>query len=359
VPNLLTEPGQNGVMRRDAAGKPMLSGLYQAPFGAVIPKCAAAQKPVPIIIYGHGLLGSHREALEASYVRKAAQHMCAILIATDWRGMSSQDIPAVGLALNDMNKLPLIMDKLHQGILSFIALEFVARGKMASAPEFMDGGAPLMDPTKVFYYGISQGGIFGATFMAYDPFVQRGVLGVNGVNYSLMIQRSSDWPRYFSILNGAYSNLLDDQVLMYLLQMGWDPVDPVSSIQDVLSRKQLLMQIAVGDSQVPNVASELAARISGIKQLGPALHEIPGVETMAGPLQSAITMWDQHKQPPPPVTNSSNGDNGTHGGVRKLKTTNDQIKNFFQTGQITQTCMKNGSPVACDCADSDVCGPEL
>jgi len=367
APNLLTSSGTSGVMMRDAAGKPMVSGIYKAPFSAVIPKCAAAQKPVPVVIYGHGLMGSGKEVL-GGYPRKAAQHVCAIFIATDWRGMSEIDLPAVALTLNDLNQMPTVMDKLVQGIVNFIALEQIARGPMARSADFMDAGTPLIDPTRVYYYGISQGGIFGATFMAHDPVVKRGVLGVNGVNYSLLIQRSSDWPRYGSILNGAYSDLLDDQVLMYLLQMGWDPVDPVSSIAGIVGAaaqplsgtpsKQILMQVAIGDSQVPVAGAELAARISGIPVLGPALFDVPGVETKPGPLPSALTMWDLHRTPVPPTTNTSLDDNGAHGAVRKLQTSNDQIKHFFQTGDIIQTC-GGATPVACDCAQVGVCGAEL
>ncbi len=369
VPLLLTEDGgRDSVLARDDAGKPKIVGTYHSPFGVVIPACADTQKPLPILIYGHGLLGSYSEAVDASYVRKVAQFLCVAVIATDWRGMSSRDIATVGFALNDVNLMNRVFEQLVQGIVNFIALEQISRGPMAASDTFKDGGQPLLDPTRVYYYGISQGGIYGATFMAHDPHIVRGALAVGGVNYSLLIQRSSDWPQYGGILAGAYHDVLDQQVLIHLMQMVWDPVDPVTTAAHLIGKvpplrgtpqKQILMQIAVGDSQVPNLGSELQARIMGQPVLGPSVYPTHLLEVKTGPLPSAMTFFDEKKEPVPPITNASLPDNGTHGSVRKLRATNEQLKHFFETGEIIQTCKKNGVEVACDCTDPDICGPQI
>ena len=41
-----------------------------------------------------------------------------------------------------------------------------------------NGNKVLVDPTQVYYYGLSQGAIFGTPFMAWEPTVTRAVLGV-------------------------------------------------------------------------------------------------------------------------------------------------------------------------------------
>ena len=48
-------------------------------------------------------------------------------------------------------------------------------------------------PSDVFYDGNSQGGIFGGTVMSIAQDITRGVLGVPGMNYSLLLTRSVDF----------------------------------------------------------------------------------------------------------------------------------------------------------------------
>ena len=45
----------------------------------------------------------------------------------------------------------------------------------------------------MFYDGNSQGGIIGGAFMAMSPDVSHGVLGVAGMNYSTLVERSEDF----------------------------------------------------------------------------------------------------------------------------------------------------------------------
>lgn len=370
VPLFLTDGGgDTSVLARDGQGDPTIVGAYEAPFWAIIPTCAAtAPKPLPVVVYGHGLMGSGDE-IESGYVRKFANYLCVVVVSTDWRGMSSKDIGTVALALNDANHLPRVMERLPQGILSYIGLARIVRHEMAASPVFTEGGEPLLDPTRVTYYGISQGGIFGGTFMAYDPFVTRGVLNVGAMNYSMMLERSSNWPIYELILGGAYPALIDRQVLIALMQLGFDLTDPATITPYLLDPdgpvpgsppKQILMQMAVGDSQVPNIASETQARAMGLPLLGPSVYEPYGLPATAGPLPSAFWMMDLKIPPAPPPTNSALQDNGVHGLVRKRTATNDQIREFLFEGRVVQTCTLGGQPAACDCTVApEVCGPEI
>jgi hypothetical protein len=374
VPQLLTAGGgNNGVLNRGSDGKPaVVTGeWYEAPFTAVIPTCALTQHPVGVVIYGHGLMGSLDEAA-GGYPRRAAQRMCLIFMATNWRGMSTEDIDNVALALSDANNMDKVGEKLVQGLVNFMGLVQIIRGPMSASAVFTEGGAPLIDPSKIYYYGISQGGIYGATFMAYDPYVTRGVLGVPGANYSLMVERSTDWPIYYNILYGSYADPLLAEIVLWLLQHHFDATDPITTYPGILGTnaasipgtppKQILLQMAVGDSQVPNIATLTAARTSGLPILGPTVTPVEGLYDLTvqdGPLSSALTLWNEHKVPVPPLTNSSSSeDNGTHGSLRKRDKANDQIDHFFKMGEIIQTCGTDpAAPVACDCVDEVTCGP--
>ena len=369
-PSVLTEDDDDGVLARDADGHVVANGTIAAPFSLIIPACAAdpANRPLPVVVYGHGLMGGQGE-VTGGYVRFAAQYQCKIFVGTNWRGMSETDITSIAMALNDVNKGPYIFEKLVQGVNQFILLEQLVRGPFAASPVFAEGGVPLIDPTRVYYYGISQGGIFGGTFMSYDPFVTRGVLGVPAANYSMMLERSTNWPIYELILRGAYPNVIDGQLLLGLMQMHWDRTDPASTAPYLTGgvgqplpgteNKQILLQMAVGDSQVANIATEFEARAMGISVLGPTPAEPYGLTVEAGPLSSAFTIWNEHREPTPPLTNSASADdNGTHGTLRKREKVNAQIKTFFDTGEIVQTCVDlMGQPAACDCSVDMACGP--
>ena len=45
--------------------------------------------------------------------------------------------------------------------------------------------------------------------MGYEPTIQRAVLQVGAVNYSMLLERSLDWPTYRTIMIGAYPDPLD------------------------------------------------------------------------------------------------------------------------------------------------------
>ena len=70
-------------------------------------------------------------------------------------------------------------------------------------------GNPVIDTSNVFFDGNSQGGIFGGAVMAIAQDITRGVLGVPGMNYSLLLTRSTDFAAYSAILYPAYPNELE------------------------------------------------------------------------------------------------------------------------------------------------------
>jgi poly(3-hydroxybutyrate) depolymerase len=62
----------------------------------------------------------------------------------------------------------------------------------------------VLDPERVYYFGASLGGIMGSVLMAYDPFIERGVLGVPGGAWSLLLECSYAWNALQAIATLAY-----------------------------------------------------------------------------------------------------------------------------------------------------------
>jgi hypothetical protein len=364
APLLLTEGGDVTPatrLNRGADGLPAADGLYRIPFDAIIPTCALdAPTPVPIMVYGHGLLGTSDQVM-SSGTRIAASQLCMVAIGTDLRGMSEADVPNVIAALGDANRGYLIFETLIQGIVNHVSLVQVARERLA-AELFVDGaGRSLVDPERVFYYGISQGGIFGGTITAYDPVVERGVLQVGAMNYSMLLERSADWPVYQTFLQAAYPDAIDVSLLLALMQMQWDTTDPVAVADAALTGaipgvpdKQLLMQIGVADVEVSNLASEYQARSMGVPVVAPTVYQPWGVELAEGPVPSALAIFDFGYAATIPVANQPPPDNDVHSSVRRREAAIEMMRGFYQSGEIVSTC----GPQGCVCHMGG-CGDEI
>lgn len=365
TPLFLTNGGSfapSTTLARDGAGKPMAMGFYDVPFTAIVPACALEQgrDPVGIIIYGHGLLGEATQAA-SSGTRNAAAETCNVAIGTEMRGMASMDVPNVVLALNDGNKGYGIFDVLVQGMMNHVALSQIARGPMASGLFTQDGTSAtpsIIDPSKVYYYGISQGGIMGTTVCAIDPLIKRCVVQVGAINYSLLLERSRDWPQYRTTLTGAYPNNFDTALLVSLMQQEWDRTEP-TSVADVIvdggfggEPKQVFMQIAVADDEVTNLGSDYQARTMGIPVITPSPYVPYGLESTSAPASSGMIIYDFGKGPIPDG-NEAPEDNDVHSNIRNKGATTTMMKRFYETGEIVQACT---AEKGCDCTVAGACG---
>ena len=87
---------------------------------------------------------------------------------------------------------------------------------------FQIDGKPAIDNERLFYYGGSQGGIMGGSLTAVSPDFDRGVLGVPGMNYSTLLQRSIDFDTYSVVMYAAYPDELERQLVLSMIQMLWD-----------------------------------------------------------------------------------------------------------------------------------------
>src|SRR5207237_955950 len=140
---------------------------------------------------------------------------------------------------------------------------------------------------------------------------------------------------------------LDVVLAINLFQMRWDKVEGSGVAQAVQQgtltgtpAKQLLIQVALADEQVPNIGSWWQARTMGIPVLGPSPMTPWGLTVRDTPLAggSAIVILDGGA-PMPPVTNTPPAqDLKMHAMPRKQGATRRQIQEFFATGRIVNEC---------------------
>ncbi len=350
VPLYLTTAGPSARSRLVIGdnGLPAFQGYTWVRFNATIPR-SLYENPHPALILqdGHGLFDSQKE-ITYGWARDFIDKYEYVACAVDWWGMAMPDLPTTVVTLaTDISRFPTLPDRLHQGVINQVALMEFMIGPAVEDPAFSVNGTRVIDPAQRGYYGNSEGGILGGTYMAVSTRVTRGVLGVGGSPYGLMLPRSADFTPFFEILKTRYPNELDQMFLIAFLQMVWDRAEPAGYVHHMTTdpfpntpEHQVLMQIAIGDAQVPNLASQVYARsVPGTYLLDPYAREVWNLEPMAAPYVGSGYVEFDFGVPPVPVTNTPPDEEyDTHEDARRVPEGQDQIDHFLRTGELANYC---------------------
>jgi hypothetical protein len=430
VPCYLTSPGcQSGGSFYYAPGSDLPGQLagntHEAKFVCNIP-WAATQAPARPAIYGHGLFGNRFE-IDQQQLHDMAQEHNFVFCATDEIGMACAadtppmdlaqllaeaqqgvlpetpncDIPNVATAIADLSRFNTMIDRLQQGILAelYLGRLMVHPAGFVSAAAFQWNGRPVIDPrSRLYYDGNSQGGIMGGAVTAFMIDGNRSTLGVPGMNYSTLLQRSTDFgtgapsegppqnmgiPSYAWLVYHAYPDEAARQVVLGLMQMLWDRGEADGYAEHMTTKPlpntpahTVLMQVAFGDHQVSNWTAAVEARTIGAYIHAPTLDLardplggatyfglIPAIPSYPWP-GSAIVVWDSGAPNgdcslgvgAPPFTNtppingcpstvppSQWGGNDPHELPRRTSAARLQKSEFDQpTGGVYDVC--NGQP---------------
>ncbi len=381
------EPG--GTFTLDGSGKPIKNpASYTANFICNIPRSAFSNgdgatgtaTPARPSLYGHGLLGTASE-VNAGNVQAMGNEHDVLFCATDWAGFSTSDAGIVIATLQDVSNFPKMVDRMQEGFLDFIFLGrlLLHPNGFAGNAAFQDAaGHSLIDASHLYYDGNSQGGIMGGALTALAPDFNRSVLGVPGMNYSTLLQRSVDFTAYAEgKLLGAvsdsladvdtpfglydnYPNELERPLLFALLQMLWDRGEANGYARHITTdplpntpAHTVLLHEAFGDHQVANITTEVETRTIGGSIYQPALA--PGRHSDVNPYfgipaipsfpfaGSALVVWDAGT-PTPPTTNTPNfAGSDPHGKPRSEPAARQQKSEFLKpNGGVIDVC--GGAP---------------
>ena len=263
---------------RGAGGLPEQEpgNTYAAPFRCVIPRDVPAGGG-RALLYGHGLLGSPLDSDDSAQAQlKTLAHQQGFTVCgTYWSGLSDanggEDTGQAAAAIQDLSKFGAITDRLQQGMLNmlFLGRAMVAADGFRAQPAF----AGAFDASqRLFYDGNSQGGIEGGALTAIAPDFDRAVLGVVGMNYSTLLQRSVDFAPFRALLDAAYKNPLDRILIYSLLTNLWDRGESNGYARHMTTKPlprtpphEVLLHVALGDHQVAPVTAEVMARTIGAR----------------------------------------------------------------------------------------------
>ncbi|MBS1847980.1 MAG: DUF4214 domain-containing protein [Actinobacteria bacterium] len=286
VPNYLTGTGAPGsTFNEDSSGLPQRNGTFTATFRCVIPT-SALTTPARASLYGHGLFGSVDELTAGNVQAMAAEHNM-VFCGTNWVGMSSEDLGTAAGILGDLSGFDKLADRMQQAVLNFLFLGRLMKmspGLASNAAFQNSGGSSVLAPGQLYYDGNSQGGIEGGVVTAVSTDLTRSVLGVSGMDYSLLLPRSTDFNQYEAVMKPAYPSELDRMLGLAAVQLEWDRAEPDGYANHMTTdplpgtpQHQVLMQIALGDHQVTDYAADTMARTIGAKAYCPSFD--PGVLT--------------------------------------------------------------------------------
>jgi hypothetical protein len=347
-PSFLADDSGHSTMNFDAQGNPALRGFDDMPVVVKIPQCALTAKgPLPLIVFGHGLFGDAADTLATPLLEQIGNQACVVFIGTDWIGLASSDLPTLAQYLpQDLNNVYLVTDRLQQAHVNAQVMTRFFLQTLKDDPAVAVNGHAVTDGSVIGYFGVSDGGIQGATFMGISQDVERGALNVPGCEWSLMIQRSVDFAQLSPIIDAALPDPLDLEILLGLTQSEWDYADPATFAPHLIldplpgvNQKHILLQESEGDAQVPNIATRVLARTMGVPGLD-LVTPVFGIPQQQAPLDSAYTQWNSHHTPLPPTTDTAlSSDNGAHDAVYQYVPAQTQLLTFLQPGgQVIQTC---------------------
>lgn len=353
VPNYLTgtgEPGSTFVYGAD--GLPVRNGTFTADFQCNVPHSVLGEgdavTPARPVVYGHGLLGS-RDEINASNIDAMTNEHDMIYCATDWEGMSEEDVlTALGI-LQDMSKFPQLADRVQQGILNtlFLGRMMIHADGLVSDPAFQGaGGAALIDRSELYYDGNSQGGIIGGAATAVSLDWTKAVLGVPGMNYGILLARSVDFNNFLPFFEASYLEEVEHPLVLQMAQMLWDRAEANGYAQHMTDdpypgtpAHRVLLHVAFADHQVSMTAAEIEARTIGARIHQPALadgrHHDPvpywGIDPIPSyPYEgSAIVIWDSGTPTPPTANVPPTAGQDPHEFPRRSPAAREQKSTFL------------------------------
>lgn len=372
APNWLTGDGTAGNgfhygdtdLAADPDALPTVNGTIETAFRCNVPDSLLGSDATGHLVqYGHGLLGSERE-VNAGNIRAMSNEYDTVYCATKWAGMSEDDIGNAVASLGDMSNFHTLTDRLQQGVLHHVLLGrlMAADDGLVAHPALQRAdGSPLVSNERVVYDGNSQGGIMGLMLAAVSPDLERAVLGVPGMNYSLLLPRSVDFDPFREIFDPAYPDPLERSLLISMIQMLWDRGEGAGYVRHVVAdpfpdtpTTEVLFHVAFGDWQVTEISAFIAARTMGVPvhrpvtapgrsgevEPGWGLDPIPyPVDDTDYPWEgSGLIVWDSGSDPipfdavPPRTSRDSHEDPRADANVRVQKAA------FLFDGELVDVC---------------------
>lgn len=347
VPLYLTRAEPPASLSLGSDGALRQNGTAGFAFWMLVPTTALS-RPAGVSQYAHGLLSSGEDLWRDPASIALATTNNVVVLGMDFQGMSEEDTPSITSAIsgNDIGRFRDIVDRQHQGMINSLLIMRAALGRMPSDPMLQHEGRPLIDPARRYYFGGSQGGIFGGTYMALSTDVRRGILAVPGQAYSLMLSRSINFSSFEAVLRARFPDPLDIPRVVDLVQMLWDRTEPSgytpyireNLLPNTPSHEALLL-VSIGDRQVPPLAAHLMARtIGGVVNLAPVNRELFGLPSHTGMHRGSAMLEFSFGLADPVENVPAPGTPDPHSRIGESPAAFEMAREWLETGATQNRC---------------------
>ena len=342
----------DGYLAFDDAGQVVQQGTRTVEFVMTIP--LSVDEPRPVIVFGHGFLGHRRQATRGSFNELCREGRFSA-IAVNFGFHEDIFAPLLMALSSDVTQFNKVVNETLQTFPNSTLLARLAREQLVDVltGEADGGPTPLIDPDKVHYLGISNGGTFGLVMASTSPQLERAVIVVGGGGLTHFLQRAVQWNQYGVLVDGLFPDQREQQLLFSLLQHTVDPVDSMSYSAHLIhdrfpGTRPLAAQVhmAVNDSQVNNLVTEWVMRTARVPLVVPSPRDIWGLETIeAAPPEGApedvlgaLFVYDEMVTASPVTNVPPEEDNRTHGTIRDVEAYQTHVKTFLEEGRFIQVC---------------------
>jgi len=363
MPLYMTHGNTGALLNFGSDGMPTQNGTFEYSAAMIVPESAQAPgQAAPLVEFGHGLLGAKESVL--GFQEIAAQLNLATF-ALDFKGFSSDDQVTILSALSggDWSDFRAIPERTHQGFLNFLMAMRTLSREAGGGPDTelnkalaSDCGGAMIDGEKRYYFGGSQGGIFGACLMALTTDIERGVIAVPGQSYNLLLNRSVDVDFFAPFMYGPYDwNGLDLQMNLALIQGLWDGAEPTGYSKYIRNDRfpdtpahDVLIQVSKSDHQVTNLGAHIMARaIGGVVNLAAdddvanIIRPVWDIDVVSGTHTGSGMIEVDFGNPDAPIGNYPPWDDtmqDPHGRATELTALGPVISTFYETGDVENPC---------------------
>ena len=182
--------------------------------------------------------------------------------------------------------------------------------------------------------------------MSIQTDITRGVLGVPGCAFAFLLQRSSEFTPFVSMLRRSYPDVVEFVAIFSVMQQGFNRLEPLHFIDRITENPfpdtpshRVMLHLAKEDAQVATVISYLMGRTVGAKLMVPAIRPVWGLEEVSYPYEgNSLIEYDFGVPDNPKPTYPAAKETDTHGLLRKLPIGQDQVWHFLETGETISVC---------------------
>jgi hypothetical protein len=306
-----SQPSDGGNFVFDASGKPVLQNTFDMQFTLVVPnatKCPMPAAGYPIVLYAHGTGGDYTSIItEGNSVGQAVAEQCLASIGInqpfsgDRPGAPSASDPNLegdeDLLFFNLNNPAAARSNGRQGAVDVMqeARLFTETKITIDAATSKTGAVISFDPTKIIFFGHSEGGVNGPLFLASSNVARGGVLsGTGAMIVVALLEKTEPQPSVAAAVktllglyhpeDAAELNLFHP--VINLAQTIVDATDPVNYMGRIIGNprtgftsKSIYQTEGVnsdgtGDSYAPPHGIELASVALGLPVQTPVIHPI-------------------------------------------------------------------------------------